>query len=319
MKALAWAMSDIGRKRDHNEDSHLSDEKLGLFAVADGMGGHQGGDRASRLAVEVLRREIAAALAEHGDFEAAAREVLRSDPLQPLWAREPTSPTPLVVGLEPRPAAPPAGLVRWGEGTVKFDEDEPYDELGDMPTDPSLALVPPAAATILRAAARAAGRTIFDAAQSDANLQGMGTTLTALLLHKDRAHLVHVGDSRAFLIREGVAVQLTEDHSWIAEQVRAGLITEDEARESKFRHIITRSVGFEREVTVDLLGVPLVPGDCFILCSDGMSNHVTPDEIARVVATTWYGKVPTLLVDLANDRGGDDNITVVLVYAANEE
>ena len=210
-------------------------------------------------------------------------------------------------------------LVRWGEGTeISFAEDEPYDELGDMPTDPSLALVPPAAATILRAAARAAGRTIFDAAQGEATLQGMGTTLTALLLHKDRAHLVHVGDSRAFLVRDGVAVQLTEDHSWIAEQVRAGLITEDEARESKFRHIITRSVGFEREVAVDLLGVPLVPGDCFILCSDGMSNHVSPAEIARIVTNTWYGRVPQLLVELANDRGGDDNITVVLVYAANE-
>src|SRR5262249_31731020 len=183
MKALAWAMSDIGRKRDHNEDSHLTDETLGLFAVADGMGGHQGGDRASRLAVEVLRKEIAAALADHGDYDAAAREILRSDPLQPLWAREPTAPAPLAVGLAaPRPSAPPAGLVRWGEGAVKFDEDEPYEEMGDMPTDPSLALVPPAAATILRAAARAAGRSIFDAAQTDASLQGMGTTLTALLL-----------------------------------------------------------------------------------------------------------------------------------------
>ena len=216
-----------------------------------------------------------------------------------------------------RPRVPE--LVRWGEGTeVSFEEDEPYDDLGDMPTDPSMAVVPPAAATILRAAARAAGRAIFDAAQSDPGLAGMGTTLTALLIHKGRGHLVHVGDSRAFLVRDGIAVQLTEDHSWIAEQVRAGLITEDEARESKFRHIITRSVGFEREVTVDLLGVPVMPGDCFVLCSDGMSNHVSPEEIGRLVASTWYAKVPDLLVQLANDRGGDDNITVVLVCAANE-
>jgi len=319
MRSIAWAVSDVGRKRDHNEDSHLADEGLGLFAVADGMGGHQGGDRASGLAVEVLQREVANAVAKHGDIEAAASEVLRTDPLQPVWAREPTLPVALVVAPAELPAAPPPGLVRWGEGAeVSFEEDAPYDELGDMPTDPSLTLVPPAAATLLRAAARAAGRIIFDAAQSDPLLQGMGTTLTALLLHGDRAHVVHVGDSRAFLIREGVAIQLTEDHSWIAEQLRAGLISEDEARESKFRHIITRSVGFEREVSVDLVGVPIVAGDCFLLCSDGMSNHVTPEEIGRVVASTWYAKVPGLLVDLANDRGGDDNITVVLVYAANE-
>jgi protein phosphatase len=283
------------------------------------MGGHLGGDRASRLAVEVLRREIANALDLHGDYEAAAREVLRIDPLPPLWAKEPPSQSSLVIGVAQRPQPVPAGLVRWGEGQVKFDEDEPYEELGDMPTDPSMALLPPAAATILRAAARAAGRTIFDAGQEDPALQGMGTTLTALLLHKDRAHLVHVGDSRAFLIRDGVAVQLTEDHSWIAEQVRAGLITEDEARESKFRHIITRSVGFEREVAVDLLGVPVSAGDCFLLCSDGMSNHVAAEEMGHLVATRPAAEVPRLLVDLANDRGGDDNITVVLVRAAGDD
>ncbi len=312
MRALAWAASDVGRKRDHNEDSHLADPQLGLFAVADGMGGHQGGERASRLAVEVLRREISSACEAHGDLDGAAREVMRSDPLPALAGpRDPTVPIQRV------PAIP--DVVRWGgEAAVAFEDDEPYDDLADMPTDPSLLALPPAAATVLRAAARSAGRAIYDAAQGDPRLQGMGTTLTALLFHKDRAHLVHVGDSRAFLIRDGVAVQLTEDHSWVAEQVRAGFITEDEARESKFRHIITRSVGFDREVAVDLLGVPVLPGDCFLLCSDGMSNHVTPEEIGRVVASTWYAKVPQLLVELANDRGGDDNITVVLVYAAND-
>src|SRR5262249_41760153 len=221
-------------------------------------------------------------------------------------------------------AGAPRKVTRWGAARVAGStatsdgDDEPYEALADMPTDPSLLLVPPPAATILRSAARSAGRAIYDAAQVDARLAGMGTTLTAILFHKDRANFVHVGDSRAFLIRDGQVTQLTEDHSWIAEQVRAGIITENEARESKFRHIITRSVGFEREVDVDLLGMPIVCGDCFLLCSDGMSNHVSPEEVGRIVGSTYYAKVPQILVDLANDRGGDDNITVILVYAAND-
>lgn len=300
MKLISWSVSDVGRKRDHNEDSFLVDEPLRLYAVADGMGGHQGGDHASRMAVEILRQEIVSA----GELEQAARKLLSDDPsigLSPLDERQAFEDTV-------RP------------GTVPVDGDTPLPEIrgADDPTKPAVIAPPAAAAAVLQAAARVAGRSIFDAAQADPRLQGMGTTLTALLFHRDRAHFAHVGDSRAFLYREGKVEQLTEDHSWIAEQVKAGVMSEAEARESKFRHIITRSVGFEREVEVDLLGVPVLPGDCFVLCSDGMSNYVEADELARVLATTYYRKVPQLLVDIANDRGGDDNITVVLVYAAND-
>ena len=323
MRLVAWSASDIGRKRDHNEDSHLCDADLGLFAVADGMGGHQGGDHASRMAVEVLRGEIGS----NEDFEQAARELLRQDPTLSSTPAVRTGPNPPIDpggGPTPTPTPTPMPrLVSWSAPAVataeaSFDDDDAFEDVGDMPTDPSINLAPPPAATVLRSAARAAGRAIYDAAQGDSALAGMGTTLTAVLFHKDRAHFAHVGDSRAMLIRDGQVTQLTEDHSWIAEQVRAGVITESEAKESKFRHIITRSVGFEREVDVDLFGVPVQPGDCFLLCSDGMTNHVTAEEIRRVVTTTWYSKVPQLLVDLANDRGGDDNITVVLVYVANE-
>ena len=99
----------------------------------------------------------------------------------------------------------------------------------------------------------------------------------------------------------------------------SGVISEEEAKESRFRHIITRSVGFEREVDVDLFTVAVLPGDCFVLASDGMCNYFEPDELARILAARYYRKVPQLLVDLANDRGGDDNITVVLVCAANDK
>lgn len=302
MKLITWSLSDVGKKRDHNEDSYLVDDRVGLFAVADGMGGHQGGDRASRMAVEILRREIAAA----GEFEEAAARLIELDP----------SLADAYQGAALPPDDPASVAERVTEEIPIEDLRRTVSSRGDRRIGPPPV---PAAATVLRAAARSAGRAIYDTAQSDPHLSGMGTTLTALLVHKDRAHLAHVGDSRAFLYRDGRIEQITEDHSWIAEQVKAGVMSEEEAKESKFRHIITRSVGFEREVDVDLLGVPVLPGDCFLLCSDGMSNYVETEELGRILGMTYYRKVPRLLVELANDRGGDDNITVVLVYVANDK
>jgi len=258
MKLISWGLSDVGRKRDHNEDSYIVRTSDGLFIVADGMGGHLGGDRASRMAVDLMVEEI-------------ERTLLAGE-------------------APPPPPAPPVAQV---------PEEAP-------------------AALALRAAARAAGAAIYEVAQSDEHLQGMGTTLTALLFRHGRAHVAHVGDSRAYLFRDGRVEQLTEDHSWIAEQVRAGLLSEEEARDSKFKHIITRSVGFERDVQVDLSAVPVLMGDCYVVCSDGLSNFVEADELARIMTGAFYSRVPEMLVDLANERGGDDNITVVLVYVAND-
>ena len=264
MKLIAWGQTDVGSKRDHNEDSFLVAQELGLFVVADGMGGHQGGDRASQLAVEIMRKEVDAALTN-----GLSR------------ARIPTGPT-----------ESPGNL-------TKTDD-------------------PPPAAAVLRDATKAASQAIFDLAQADSQLQGMGTTLTALLVHHERAYLGHVGDSRAYAYRDGKVSQLTEDHSWIREQVKAGLLTPEDARDSKFKHIITRSVGFERDVVVDLQQVPVNAGDCFVLCSDGLSNYVEPVELASVLTANYYRKVPQILIELANERGGDDNISVVVIYAAND-
>lgn len=247
MKLFAWGLSDVGRKRDHNEDSFLVAPKLGLYAVADGMGGHQAGEMASRMAVEIVEKDVEAAHAE-GAFDE-------------------------------------------GEG---------------------------GAGRAIRASAQHAGAAIYDAAQADPEKSGMGTTLTAMLVHKGRAFVAHVGDSRCYLYRDGRCQQLTEDHSWVGEQVRAGLLSEEEAKESKFKHVITRSVGFEREVLVDGNAVTVQPGDCFILCSDGLSNYLEGPELAQVMTANFYRAVPSLLVEIANQRGGDDNITVVLVHAAND-
>ncbi|MBP6608366.1 MAG: serine/threonine-protein phosphatase, partial [Deltaproteobacteria bacterium] len=133
-----------------------------------------------------------------------------------------------------------------------------------------------------------------------------------------RAYIAHVGDSRAYLYRDGKVQQLTFDHSWVAEQVRAGFLTEQEARESRFRHIITRSVGFERDVQVDGSVLSVRVGDCLLLCSDGLSNFVEESDLIEVLSRQLYRDVPQALIDLANARGGDDNITVVLIQIAND-
>ncbi len=145
----------------------------------------------------------------------------------------------------------------------------------------------------------------------------MGTTLTAAVLEGNRLYVAHAGDSRCYLWRDGVLRQLTDDHSWIAEQLRSGAISEAEAKSSKFRHVITKSIGFERDIEADMRSVPVSAGDCFVLCSDGMSNYVEHGELERIVAMTWYRKLPQTLIELANSRGGDDNITVVVGLVSN--
>ncbi len=300
MKLVAWGKSDTGRKRDHNEDNFLIDAELGLYAVADGMGGHQGGETASRMALEVLRREMTAA---HDDYEAALSryKVADSRRTQPISTAAFRTTEEIDVLAEPTE-----------------DSADTLDPVtGEAATEPGF--VPQPAGSVMKAAAREAGHAIFDAALASSDLRGMGTTLTAMLYEDGRMHVVHAGDSRAFLFRDNQLQQLTEDHSWIWEQVKSGAMTEEEAKESKFRHIITRSVGFERDVEMDLLGVAVQAGDCFLLCSDGMSNYVENPELERLLASNWYRRAPQLLIDLANERGGDDNITVIVVYACNDE
>ncbi len=239
------AETDTGRVREKNEDSHLVVDELGLYVVADGMGGHVGGKMASSIAVKTVGEHVA----EHHEaiLDGAGAMPLASSPV-------------------PR---------------------------------------------ILADSVRAACSAVYEAAQADGELQGMGTTVTAMLLVSQRAFLAHVGDSRCYLQRNDRVIQVTDDHSLVNEQIKAGLITPEQARASRLKNIITRSVGFEKDVAVDTFALPVQVGDKFLLCSDGLANFVDDTEIGTALAEMELDQVPQLMIDLANERGGDDNITVV--------
>ena len=165
----------------------------------------------------------------------------------------------------------------------------------------------------IRSAVEQACLAIFAKAQEDPELAGMGTTVISLLVNEAHAFFAHVGDSRAYLVRGELIQQISEDHSLVNEQIKAGMITPEEARHSRYRNIITRSVGFEEEVQVDVMGLLAEPGDTFILCSDGLANMMEDEEILELVRSNPLADIPGKLIELANERGGDDNITVVAV------
>jgi protein phosphatase len=183
---------------------------------------------------------------------------------------------------------------------------------------------PPDAAAwqaLLRDAARAANRKVYDQARANVDHKGMGTTLTIALIVDDYAHLASVGDSRAYLINaDGVtedgatAAQLTSDHSLVARLVDIGQITAEQARTHPQRNLLYRSIGTDPSVEVDTFSEQLDPGDALLLCSDGLINHVTDEEIANsVLKQSDPDRACEQLVALANERGGRDNISVVIV------
>jgi protein phosphatase len=174
-------------------------------------------------------------------------------------------------------------------------------------------------AKLLSNSVREACNAVYTKSQQVRELQGMGTTTTTLLFHDKHAFVAHVGDSRCYLVRDGRILQLSEDHSLVNEQLKAGLITEAQARQSRFKNIITRSVGFDADVEVDMIAVEVKVGDAYILCSDGLCNLVTDPEVCDIVSDNFLHRVPEILIDLANSRGGDDNCTVLVAYVVDGE
>jgi PPM family protein phosphatase len=249
MNIRASGGTDPGKKRSNNEDSYLLDDELRLYAVADGIGGSEGGEVASRIAVETLHRALP-------DL---------------LGVRDRTPPTGIGKNADPRAFALQQGVVL-------------------------------------------ANRGIREAREKTAGLSGMGTTLTAVLLGKGRATVAHVGDSRAYLFRSGKLTQLTNDHALVAEQVRAGLITPEQARMSPYRHVITRALGIEDEVRADVAQHAVQKDDRFLLCTDGLTEMVDDAGIGGILATVAPSEAVSRLIAAANDRGGVDNITAVVVW-----
>ncbi len=249
MDSVFGAKTDVGLKRDHNEDYFCAAPELGLYVVCDGMGGRNAGEVASRLAVEVIQRHI-------------------------------------------REAGENVSLAMVGS----------YDA-GFSPQTNRLA-----------SALRLANQVVNGAARSRSEQAGMGTTVVSALITGPMLSVAHIGDSRLYLIRGGVIQPLTEDHSLVAEQVRRGLLTEEEAERSPQKNIVTRALGIEATVAVTLDELPLEPSDTLLLCSDGLTRGVKPDDILQAVRS---GMTPQAtadrLVELANAAGGEDNTTVVLI------
>jgi len=161
-----------------------------------------------------------------------------------------------------------------------------------------------------------ANRRIYDRASTDPTASGMGTTMTVALVEGMTVTIGHVGDSRAYLIREGQLSRLTNDHSWVFEQVQAGMLTEAEAEKHPLRNVITRALGGALSVNPDAAEVDTRPGDVVLLCSDGLTGMVPEGEILRVVTQTHdLDKASQQLIDTANERGCVDNVTAIPVKA----
>ena len=239
MKVHAYGITDVGRRRDNNQDQLLVDDQQDIYAIADGMGGHAAGEVASRIAIQALAESI---------------------------------------NDRPEGLTPEQILV------TSFNE---------------------------------GNRRICESVLARAEWRGMGTTIVAILRRNERAFIAHVGDSRCYLLRDNELSLLTEDHSWVGEQVRLGLLTEDEAAHHPMRNIVTRAMGNRLELEVDVSDHDIREGDRFLLCSDGLNSMIEDTEIAELLRTHHNEPEAACraLVEAANRSGGDDNITVVVVAA----
>jgi len=167
----------------------------------------------------------------------------------------------------------------------------------------------------LKTAVRYANRKVLDATRERAEYDGMATTVAAVLIEDDKANIAHVGDSRVYLWRGGRVAQLTSDHSWVNEQLQSGVISEEQARTHPLRNVVTRALGGKAELVVDVQARKMEAGDLLLLCSDGLTTMVADEDIARLVSAAGgdLERAARSLVAEANARGGEDNITVLLV------
>ncbi|EKD41737.1 MAG: hypothetical protein ACD_73C00553G0003 [uncultured bacterium] len=247
MKIASFGLTDVGRKRNKNEDSILINDELKLYMVADGMGGHSGGEFASRMAIATIE------------------EVIK--------------------GLENDP-----------EATVISGVNSDEADYGER----------------LRYAVEMASSRIFDRSLYDPTLKGMGTTTVAVLFDKGQVFVANVGDSRAYLCHANKLNQVTTDHSLVSEQIQAGVLTREDAKKHKLKNIITRSVGYQEAVEIDVKSYDVHMGDKICLCSDGLTNMLDDAEIENIVVNNPIREACKKLIERANENGGDDNVTVLI-------
>lgn len=172
----------------------------------------------------------------------------------------------------------------------------------------------------LNAAIGLANRTVYEEAQRTPGLSGMGTTIAAAVLRGNQLSFAHVGDSRIYLVRSGSIEQLTDDHSFVQEQVRQDWMTKEEAARSVMKNILTRAVGIDPEVLADLSELTVLQGDILLLCSDGLYNMVSDEEMLEIISRAGNVRAASeILVDAANDNGGQDNISAIVGYIHKEK
>ncbi|MEO5956610.1 MAG: Stp1/IreP family PP2C-type Ser/Thr phosphatase [Nitrospiraceae bacterium] len=195
-----------------------------------------------------------------------------------------------------------------------------HTHLAEVAKNPELPLIGPCdptmstAANRLASAIRAANEVVHRESWSSPDYEGMGTTVVAARLSKEMLAIAHVGDSRLYLIRNAAIHALTTDHSWVAEQMLKGVMTEEEAERSPRRNIVTRALGVDSSVEVELTEVPVKSGDVLLLCSDGLTRGVRPSEILQILSGLEdLSSLSDRLIAMANEAGGDDNTTVVVV------
>lgn len=170
-----------------------------------------------------------------------------------------------------------------------------------------------------RSASMAANRFVLDVARAVPSRKGMGTTLSALLLVQDKAYIVQVGDSRVYRLREGKIAQLTLDHTWVEETVALGVMPREQAEQHKYRHVLTRAIGTEPDVKTDVFVEDTKQGDAFLICSDGLTNHVGDQEIEDVLIKLGPAEAAWSLVSKALVGGGSDNTTAIVVRVESME
>jgi protein phosphatase len=251
MPEIAVAVAtDPGIRRESNEDAYAVRSDLGLYVVADGMGGHAAGEIASKLAIETI------------------------------------------------------------ETFVNDTRDADANRTWPVPYDSSLTM----AGNRLKAGFGLANRRLALAMADDPNLRGMATTAAAVLATGSEAVVAHVGDSRVYRFRDGALEQLTEDHSWVGEQVRAGVLSDSDARRHPWRNVVTRAISGGNDPEVEVADLDLAAGDRLLICSDGLSGVLTADQLEAIVGSTEsLEDTCSALVAAANDAGGPDNITVAML------